>query len=152
MAIAPINTLKGWFITAAKPLQVQFHAWMDSFWHKSEKIPVSVVENLTQLLNERKTTLQLESEYRLRPPMTGSGIVNTTVELTSSQLVREVLVWSGNPGTLSITLKADSSTTQEVSIMPGTRSVILINTWFAANEVISFHDSTIPFNYQINTF
>lgn len=38
MAIQPINTLKAWFVTAAKPLQNQFWDWLDSFRHKLEKI------------------------------------------------------------------------------------------------------------------
>lgn len=38
MAIRPINTLKGWYVTAAKPIQQQFWDWIDSFRHRDEKI------------------------------------------------------------------------------------------------------------------
>ncbi len=38
MATQSANTLKGWFVTLAKPLQNQFWDWIDSFRHKSDKI------------------------------------------------------------------------------------------------------------------
>jgi hypothetical protein len=38
MAIQPINTIKAWFVTGAKPLQNQFWDWLDSFRHRSEAI------------------------------------------------------------------------------------------------------------------
>lgn len=47
----PKNTLKGWFVTTAKPLQAQFWAWMDSFWHKDELIPMEKVDGLIDALN-----------------------------------------------------------------------------------------------------
>lgn len=47
MPVVDKNTLKIWFKNLAKPVQEQFWNWMDSFWHKSEPIPKSAVENLT---------------------------------------------------------------------------------------------------------
>ncbi len=38
MAKRPINTLKGWFVTRAKPMQQQFWDWLDSFRHLDDKI------------------------------------------------------------------------------------------------------------------
>jgi len=38
MAVQNQNTLKGWFVTLAKPLQNQFWDWIDSFRHKNDKI------------------------------------------------------------------------------------------------------------------
>lgn len=45
-------TLKNWFKTDLFPSQEQFWAWMDSFWHKGEKIPQSSIEGLAQTLND----------------------------------------------------------------------------------------------------
>lgn len=46
MAITPIETLKNWFRTNLKPTQDQFWAWLDSYRHKSEKIPLSDVDGI----------------------------------------------------------------------------------------------------------
>lgn len=49
MAITDKNTLKLWFKNLMKPTQDQFWAWMDSFWHKDEKIPASRISGLEAL-------------------------------------------------------------------------------------------------------
>lgn len=49
--ITPKSTLKGWFITGAKPTQEQFWNWMDSYWHKDETIPVSNVSGLPDFMS-----------------------------------------------------------------------------------------------------
>ncbi|MGL4956567.1 MAG: hypothetical protein ACRC9X_05260 [Bacteroidales bacterium] len=43
--MTPITQLKEWFVRGAKPLQAHFHAWLDSYWHKEEKIPFSAIED-----------------------------------------------------------------------------------------------------------
>jgi hypothetical protein len=45
------NTIKNWFITGAKPIQAQFWAWMDSYWHKDEKIPITAIEDIEAILD-----------------------------------------------------------------------------------------------------
>lgn len=50
MAITPVNTIKSWFVSKAKPTQAQFWAVFDSFRHKSEKVPVADIEGLTNIL------------------------------------------------------------------------------------------------------
>lgn len=54
------NTLKSWFKRGLKPLEVQFHAWMDSYWHKSESIPTSSIENLENTLNSKAESTSVE--------------------------------------------------------------------------------------------
>ncbi|WP_376777258.1 hypothetical protein [Flavobacterium covae] len=44
-----IEIIKNWFKTGSKPTQEQFWAWMDSFWHKSEKIPINKIEGIEQI-------------------------------------------------------------------------------------------------------
>lgn len=46
------TTLKGWFKTGLIPTQEQFWAWMDSFWHKGEKIPQSSIDGLAQTIQD----------------------------------------------------------------------------------------------------
>lgn len=47
------NTLKSWFKRGVKPLESQFHAWMDAYWHKTEKIPTDSIEGLENVLNNK---------------------------------------------------------------------------------------------------
>jgi len=44
------ETLKGWFSNFKKPTQNQFWAWIESYWHKDEKIPIDSVEGLKSAL------------------------------------------------------------------------------------------------------
>lgn len=56
--MADKNTLKNWFKTGLKPTQIQFWAWIDSYWHKEEPIPQSAVQNLQSTLNAKVETSQ----------------------------------------------------------------------------------------------
>lgn len=51
--ITPKDTIKSWFKRGLKPLETQFHAWMDSYWHKSEKLSVSNIDKLETILNKK---------------------------------------------------------------------------------------------------
>ena len=53
MAKVDINIIKEWFRNLKKPNQDQFWAWLDSFRHKDDKIPIDDVENLTQTLTKK---------------------------------------------------------------------------------------------------
>lgn len=60
------NTLKSWFKRGLKPLEAQFHAWMDSFWHKSESIPTAFIDGLEITLNnkvESRDMDELKNDY-----------------------------------------------------------------------------------------
>lgn len=46
-------TLKNWYRTGLKPLQEQFWAWMDSYWHKDEKIPITAIEHIEEILDAK---------------------------------------------------------------------------------------------------
>lgn len=50
------NTLKGWFVRGAKPLATQFAAWIDSFWHKDDTIPIGSIEELGGILGNKADT------------------------------------------------------------------------------------------------
>lgn len=54
------NTIKNWFKTTLKPTQEQFWAWIDSFWHKDEKIPTEQVEGLSEILSDKADATMLE--------------------------------------------------------------------------------------------
>lgn len=50
MAITDKNTIKSWFRNFLKPTQEQFWNWMDSYWHKEEKIPQDAIEGWDEFL------------------------------------------------------------------------------------------------------
>lgn len=50
MPITDKNTLYEWFKNKKKPVQEQFWSWIDSYWHKEEKIPMSQITNLTETI------------------------------------------------------------------------------------------------------
>ena len=59
------NTLKSWFKTGLKPTQEQFWAWQESYWHKSESIPVEMVQGLGDILGNKADTEQLKNKANL---------------------------------------------------------------------------------------
>ncbi|MFJ1330273.1 hypothetical protein [Capnocytophaga canimorsus] len=55
------ETIKKWFSNFKRPTQEHFWAWLDSFWHKNEKIPMSSVQNLEQSLQNVVTSDQFDN-------------------------------------------------------------------------------------------
>lgn len=55
----PKNTLKQWFVTGAKPQQAQYWSWLDSYWHKSESIPINKIEGLETLIEDKADVEEL---------------------------------------------------------------------------------------------
>ncbi len=53
MAIRSIAQLKAWFKRGAYPTAEQFADWIDSFFHKEEKIPISSIDGLPDRLNAK---------------------------------------------------------------------------------------------------
>lgn len=47
----PRSTLINWFKRGLKPLETQFEAWMNSYWHKTDdSIPMSAVDGLVSAI------------------------------------------------------------------------------------------------------
>jgi len=74
----PLNIIKNWFKTGLKPTQSQFWAWLDSFWHKDEKIPVTSVDNLSDILNAKAEKNAFE--YHLEDEDAHKEILETKVD------------------------------------------------------------------------
>lgn len=47
------NTIKSWFEKDDRPTQAQFWAWIDSIWHKDEKIPITAIDDIETILNDK---------------------------------------------------------------------------------------------------
>ena len=57
--MTPKKTLKKWFSNFMKPAQEHFAAWIDSYWHKSEQIPMSNIEGLSRAIENTASAKQL---------------------------------------------------------------------------------------------
>ena len=57
--MTPKKTLKRWFSNLMKPAQEHFAAWIDSYWHKSESIPMSSIEGLSKAIENTASAKQL---------------------------------------------------------------------------------------------
>ncbi len=66
MATSP-NTIKNWFRTGLKPTQAQFWAWVDSFRHKDEAVPVADVSGLQELLDTKVDKKELVQPDQVGP-------------------------------------------------------------------------------------
>ena len=53
--------MKKWFSRGAYPSAGQFAAWIDSFFHKDDKIPAASVEGLTDTLNGKADAATVDS-------------------------------------------------------------------------------------------
>ncbi len=55
------ETLKQWFSNLKKPTQAHFWAWLESYWHKSEKIPMQNIEGLDDALQDTASNTQFQA-------------------------------------------------------------------------------------------
>lgn len=63
MAKTNLSQLKNWFKNGLKPPQEHFWNWMDSFWHKDEKIPMSTIFELEEALNEKANADHTHTDF-----------------------------------------------------------------------------------------
>ncbi len=54
------SILKGWFSTGLKPGQDQFWAWMDSYYHKKDLVPMTAVDGLENALTKKAEASSLQ--------------------------------------------------------------------------------------------
>lgn len=53
MALRSISQLKSWFRKGMYPTESQFGDWLDSFFHRDDKIPVGSVDGLSEAINSK---------------------------------------------------------------------------------------------------
>jgi hypothetical protein len=66
MATVDRNTLKQWFVKGARPTAEQFASWIDSYFHKSEKIPATTIEGFQEALDAKADKQALETVSKLQ--------------------------------------------------------------------------------------
>lgn len=75
MATTDKNTIYSYFQTDDFPTEEQFRATWDSFWHKSESIPMSQISGLNQMFVNTATVAQLNAKadvYHTHPDLEDS--------------------------------------------------------------------------------
>ena len=79
MSITSKSIIINWFKTGLKPLETQFNAWLNSYWHKDESIPESSVTGLAGALAGKQNSLGFTPEN-----IANKGAVNGYASLDSS--------------------------------------------------------------------
>lgn len=79
MAIQTLATLKNWFKTGLKPTQGQFWDTWDSFWHKSDKIPIDSVDGLDTIINNTVTQEVIDNTVKNVTITTATSPLNWTI-------------------------------------------------------------------------
>lgn len=149
MAIRPLNTLKGWFVTAAKPIQDQFWDWIDSFRHKSEAIPMADVNGLTDIINSlvpattfnafeqgelieynAPATYAIPAGYELEKVFVyypGAGVISMSlVQYGDQELIPEVEVVAGWNRKIDIGIVAVAATNVFINSIPVGSKILFI--------------------------
>ena len=83
--ITPISTLKRRFANFLKPAQEHFWAWMDSYWHKDENIPMNKVEGLSTALEGTASAEQLRNH--LTDSQAHSGLFDRKVDKVPGKIL-----------------------------------------------------------------
>jgi hypothetical protein len=90
--ITNIAQLKLWFKSGLKPLEAQYHAWLDSYWHKSENIPMTNITNLETTLQQFVTQNQITNITNALIPLTLNQIQNVTPSLGYGKLLEVIVI------------------------------------------------------------
>ncbi|WP_320053985.1 hypothetical protein [uncultured Acetobacteroides sp.] len=61
MALRSIQQLKSWFKKGMYPTESQFGDWLDSFFHREDKIPVGSVDGLAEAINGKAEKSDVET-------------------------------------------------------------------------------------------
>lgn len=89
MAKQTLNILKNWFRTGLKPTQQQFWDWMDSFFHKDEKIPLTSIDGIQDEFDKKadKGLIQISDVENLEETLEGiqSGGADLTGYMKESE-------------------------------------------------------------------
>ncbi len=96
--MATVAQLKQWFSSGLKPLQSQYHDWLDSYWHKEETIPMSSITDLGLALQQFITQSQFNTLQNVLLPIS-LNLANgsTPVVIGLGKLVEVVVVETNSP-------------------------------------------------------
>jgi hypothetical protein len=114
MAKTALSVLKNWFKTGLKPTETHFHNWLDSFWHKDEKIPAANISDMPKGI----IVIDLDSK--------GMPTLNQYLDGTGSDVVRKWLYYL-KEGVSVISIK---TTLNRTGLLINVRNDSLLYQWF----------------------
>lgn len=162
MAVRPVSTLKGWFVTFAKPVQAQFWDWLDSFRHKDDKIGtldldpalVDLISSLPsqaaidQLLQELDGKADLDGTGHLTEaqwpsiliPQTTTISANGSYTIPAGRLLDKIVVIPTADVTFSIGTSPGGQNIQPPLLYTGGNAEVLVLALYAngADRIIYF--------------
>ena len=74
------TTIKNWFKTGLKPSQQQFWSTWDSYWHKSEKLPISSISGLGNLLDGKAEENHTHTNYATKEALDNEIVERARVD------------------------------------------------------------------------
>lgn len=95
MAILTRTALKALFTAGLRPIQQNYHDWLDSFFHKSEEIPMSSVTGLSGALSGLATSSQianLQSQINSISSGAGKTVINATSGNNNFSVLADMLI------------------------------------------------------------
>ncbi len=149
------NILKKWFENFKKPTQEQFWAWLDSYWHKDEKIPIENIEGLDDVFNDVATksefqNLETEVERQLTNiPRTGiqhSAVISLTANVPTAFTLPENTYFYGLDvlGNANVTIGTNKREPNDLGEINSSENSILelgltkvSKVWFKSNTDVS---------------
>ena len=143
MEVTNKNTLTSWFRRGAKPLASQFAAWINSYWHKEEKIPVSSIEKLSEILGNKIDRTEIEnitSKLLLERRLT-FRVEASTVDLFIDEAMTIYKVAAVNVSELSMTIGQNETPIaigQDVAVEIPTGSIAIFNVTGQLTDAVKF--------------
>ena len=140
MAVVDRNTLKQWFVRGARPTAEQFASWIDSFFHRDDKVPATSVEGLQVAFDAKADRGALNTVSELVQEL-GQAIeaeATTRAEGDAGKMNKKSVAVSGNfvvfgadgdaedSGKKFTTTLSENGTENEI---PSARSVIDLMSW-----------------------
>jgi len=157
MAITDINMLKGWFENGDYPNQEQFWAWMDSYWHKSEAIPIEIITGLTALLAGKATQQdiinlqsQIDSLQTGNAPIVLNLVADGTYTIPDGKLLEKIAIVPTADILLGVGNAADDfSIWPPMNFAGGQASILALDLYANGNRTIYFNGISAPTTLKI---
>lgn len=147
MAIVNKDTLKNWFLRGMKPLSSQFSDWMDSYWHKNEKISTVNIDKLDDILGTKAEYNDLQAHlndagnpHRVTAEQLGIDM-NVNLSLTTDESTNTINNTHGYGVTLSTASEDDAG-------LMGADDRVKMDTLFDGTML----DKTNPIGYHTHNY
>ncbi|MGQ1928355.1 hypothetical protein ACQ1Q1_00935 [Ornithobacterium rhinotracheale] len=93
MAKTDLNSIKQWFKNGLKPTQEQFWAWLDSYWHKDDKIPAENIQGLNEMLSGIDLSSKVENADFESFQSTNTEELNKKANANADNIADNVAEW-----------------------------------------------------------